>query len=92
MEALLRGAIPVLSVDELGLYGVGLSDGINCIAVPTGQWPAAIERLRGLQESQIVQMRRNILAMLPERVDYAACARALRTRLGVDGGAPQRTS
>ncbi|HIE55978.1 MAG TPA: hypothetical protein EYP90_12515, partial [Chromatiaceae bacterium] len=59
LEALLRGSIPVLHASELDLYDVGFADGINCIAVPSEGWPAAVERILSLPEEDIWQMRRN---------------------------------
>lgn len=84
VEALLRGSIPVLNADELDLYDLGLADGVNCIAVPSGGWPAAMERLLGMDAATITGMRRNIEAMLDTRVAYPALARDMSRRLGLD--------
>lgn len=84
VEALLRGSIPVLSRDELDLYDLGLVDGVNCIGVAPDGWPAAMERLLGMSEAVIARMRADIQAMLPTKVAYAALARAICDRLGVD--------
>jgi hypothetical protein len=83
VEALLRGSIPVLNRDELDLYDLGLADGVNCIAVPPGGWPDAMERIIGMDASAIVGMRRNIQAMVPDRVAYPALARDMAHRLGL---------
>jgi hypothetical protein len=82
VEALLRGSIPVLNTHELDLYDLGLADGVNCIAVAPDGWPAAIDRIVQMNESQITAMRRNVRAMIPERVTYAALARDMARRLG----------
>ena len=85
VEALLRGGIPVLNADELDLYDLDLVDGVNCIAVPPGGWPAAMARIIAMPESEIVAMRRNIRALVQSRVDYPALARDIGQRLGIDG-------
>jgi hypothetical protein len=84
IEALLRGSIPVLNADELDLYDLGLVDGVNCIAVPQGGWAAAMERITGMDESEVVAMRRNVKAMLADRVAYPALSRDMSRRLGLD--------
>jgi hypothetical protein len=83
VEALLRGSIPVLNRDELDLYALDLVDGVNCIAVPPGGWPAAIDRILRMDQSEIVSMRRRVQAMVPQRVDYGPLARDMGARLGV---------
>jgi hypothetical protein len=87
MEALLRGSIPVLAADQLDLYGIELEDGVNCIAVPDGRWSETIESLKAIQEDVVVRMRRNIQAMLQDRLSYDAVARQIATRLGVRASA-----
>lgn len=84
VEALLRGSIPMLNADELDLYDLGLADGVNCIAVPAGGWPAAMERILTMDAAMITGMRRNIEAMLDARVAYPALARDMSRRLGLD--------
>jgi hypothetical protein len=84
VEALLRGSIPVLNADELDLYDLGLADGVNCIAVPPGGWPAAMDRVVRMSAAQITDMRRNIAAMLDTQVAYPALARNMSRRLGLD--------
>ncbi|NWG74973.1 MAG: hypothetical protein HXY24_10265 [Rubrivivax sp.] len=82
LEALLRGSIPVLRADELGLYGVDLVDGRTCIAVGDGGWGAALDRIGALSEDEIVAMRRHVHAMRAS-LDYAVLARGMCNRLGV---------
>lgn len=84
VEALLRGSIPVLNADELDLYDLGLVDGVNCIAVPSGGWPAAMDRIVRMNAAQITSMRRNIQAMLDTQVAYPALSRDMSRRLGLD--------
>jgi hypothetical protein len=84
VEALLRGSIPVLNADELDLYDLGLADGVNCIAVPPGGWPAAMDRIVRMSATRITGMRRNIQAMLDKQVAYPALSRDMSRRLGLD--------
>jgi hypothetical protein len=84
VEALLRGSIPVLNAGELDLYDLGLADGVNCIAVPPGGWPAAMERITGMSDTDIFAMRRNVQAMLANRVAYPALSRDMSQRLGLN--------
>lgn len=84
VEALLRGSVPVLNADEIDLYDLDLRDGENCIAVEGGRWPEAMQRLLGMDQERVRAMRRNIRALLPERVQYEALARDMCRRLGVE--------
>jgi len=84
LEAMLRGSIPVLHTNELDLYDIGLHDGVNCIGVAPEQWPAAIERLNQLDESTVIAMRRNILSMLEDHLNYPASSMRMRIRLGLE--------
>ena len=83
IEALLRGSIPVISADDLDLYGIELKDGTNCIAVSDGDWPAAIQRLARIAESEIVGMRSNIYSMFDDHLNYEALSKRMRARFGV---------
>jgi len=85
IEALLRGSIPVLAIDELDLYGIGLADGENCVGVPAGQWPDAAPRIASIAESEIVRMRGNIHGMFAEHLRYEAVANGICVRLGTEG-------
>jgi hypothetical protein len=82
MEALLRGSIPVLSADELDLYGIQLEDGKNCIGVPAGRWSEAMHRIARIGEDEVIRMRGNILAMFDGQLRYEAVATGMRMRLG----------
>jgi hypothetical protein len=84
IEAMLRGSIPVLSVDELDLYGIALKDGENCIAVQGGRWREAVEGLACVREAEIARMRTNIHAMFDEFLNYPAMAKRIRARVGVE--------
>jgi hypothetical protein len=84
MEALLRGSIPVLSTDELDLYGIRLVDGENCVGVPVGRWPETLRRLACIEQREIIRMRGIIHAMFDEQLRYEADAKAMRLRLGAD--------
>jgi hypothetical protein len=84
MEALLRGSIPVLSVDEVDLYGLELEDGVNCVGVPAARWPETLQRIARIEEDRIVRMRTGVLAMYDEQLRYEAVAKGIRTRLGIE--------
>jgi len=83
VEALLRGCIPVIAVDELDLYGIPLIDGENCIGVPDGRWDDTVRRLAEVEDKDIVRMRRNAHEMFDRYLAYDALARRLRNRVGV---------
>jgi hypothetical protein len=83
IEALLRGSIPVLARDEIGLYGANLVDGENCIGVAEGAWAKTVHRLSQTDERDILRMRMNAAAMFDDYLAYDALARRLRTRVGV---------
>ena len=89
IEALLRGSIPVLSSDELDLYGVQLRDSENCVAVPDGQWTEAVRRLASVGERDLVRMRHTIRTMVEVSLDYDALARCVRSRVGIDDSQPE---
>jgi hypothetical protein len=84
IEALLRGSIPVLSMDDLDLYGVELKDGETCIGVPDRRWRQTVERLAQMQESEIARMRARIHAMFDDFLDYPAMAKRIRARVGME--------
>jgi hypothetical protein len=84
IEALLRGSIPVLSKDELDLYGVELKDGQNCISVQDGRWRQTVERLAQIPEPEIARMRARIHAMFDDFLNYPAMARRIRARVGME--------
>lgn len=85
IEAMLRGSIPILHANELDLYDISLVDGVNCVAVPPGQWPEAVERCAAMDEHTIRAMRQAIKDMVPKLLHYEASSRRLRQRLGLDG-------
>jgi len=82
MEALLRGSIPILSASELDLYDIGLEDGVNCIAVPDGRWQETVASLARIDEHKVIEMRRNVFAMLGDRLGYEVSSERMRSRLG----------
>ncbi len=84
LEAMLRGSIPVLHASELDIYDIGLEDGINCIAVPEGEWPAAMQRIFEFPEAEIVRMRKNIADMIDTRLDYSVASEKMRQRIGLE--------
>jgi hypothetical protein len=82
IEAMLRGSIPVLHANELGLYDIALTDGVNCIAVSEENWPAALERCAHLNEDAIVAMRRNVRETAEALLLYPTSSKRMRLRLG----------
>jgi hypothetical protein len=83
IEALLRGSIPVLATNETDLYGLDLEDGVNCVAVPDGDWTSAMHRLASMEEGEIVAMRTRIYSQLDDRLDYDSLSKRMRARFGV---------
>jgi len=83
VEALLRGCVPVIAVDEIDLYGIPLIDGENCIGVRDGRWDDTVRRLAEVEDKDIVRMRRNAHEMFDRYLAYDALARRLRNRVGV---------
>lgn len=81
MEALMRGSIPVLAVDELDLYGIGLAHGENCIGVPRGRWADTVGRLPLMHGDEVLRMRQRIAAMFSIRLDYENVAGRIRARV-----------
>lgn len=70
VEALLRGAIPIL--EDPDRYNIGLKDMKNCIVVRKKNWGEAIERAYGLNAESLLKMRYDIQKiieyhLLPER-------------------------
>jgi glycosyltransferase involved in cell wall biosynthesis len=86
VEALLRGSIPVLAQEEIGLYGIDLVDGENCIGVPEGRWAETVARLMKEDPSEILRLRNNAYAIFERCLNYDALARRLRERVGVPDG------
>jgi hypothetical protein len=84
IEALLRGSIPVLSDDELDLYGVEFKDKENCIGVQDGRWRETVERLAQMQEPEIAPMRARIHTMFDDFLNYPAMAKRIRARVGME--------
>jgi hypothetical protein len=83
VEALLRGSIPVLAQEELGIYGIDLVDGENCIGVPAGRWAETIRRLAAAEERDVTRIRNNAFAMFDRYLTYDTLAQRLRGRVGV---------
>gem|GEM_PF-3087369 len=82
LEALLKGSIPVLNASETGLYGIDLQDGKNCIAVRRNDWVDAVQRIRKMDTSDVLSLRRNIHGM-QERLRYERTSLEMCRRLGV---------
>ncbi|MEP0918339.1 glycosyltransferase family 47 protein [Leptolyngbya sp. DQ-M1] len=83
IEALVRGSIPVLHADELELYNLDLQDQVNCVAVRHQDWIEAIKRLLSLSQSDIEEIRCNILAMRQKYLTPQSYSRRLGMRMGL---------
>jgi hypothetical protein len=76
VEALCCGAIPI--VPDPDDYNIGLADGINCLQVSPGGWPAVLERAIHMEPESVAAMRANVSALknselLPDRACRAQC-------------------
>lgn len=83
VEALVLGSIPVLHEDELEIYDLSLKDHYNCIAVKNRNWIEAIQKIMGMKQGKIEEMRHNILAMKDTFLKDEAFCRRLRTKMGI---------
>jgi hypothetical protein len=63
IEALLRGSIPVLEIDDLELYDLGLQHRSNCIAVFNHNWQESMDLILSIKDEEICQIRSNIKSM-----------------------------
>ena len=61
---MLRERGPVLSSDELDLYGVELKDHENCVGVPGGRWTESLQQLARIDQRDLIRMRSNVRAMV----------------------------
>ncbi len=82
LEALLRGAIPVLNESEMPLYGIHLENGKNCFAVRHNDWGKAVQEIRKMRADVILFLRRNVHRM-QERLRYEKTSLDMCRRLGV---------
>ena len=82
LEALLRGAIPILNEAELDLYGIALEDQVNCWAVKHHGWKEAIRHVRDLPWEKVLSMRCRIHEM-QDHIQYEKTSLAMCQRLGV---------
>lgn len=83
IETLLRGSIPILSANELNIYDLDLTDGVNCIAALSDNWQTTIERCFSMEEKNIIKMRKNIHALVHNRILYPASSKEMRQRLAI---------
>lgn len=84
VEALVRGSIPILHEDELSLYDINLQNNVNCIAVSKGNWIATIQRAMSLHQSEIIEMRCNILSMKDDYLSRQAFSNRLMQKMGIE--------
>jgi hypothetical protein len=60
LEAIYRGAIPVISSKEKDRYDIPLIDNVNCILVGKSAWEDAYCRVRAMDGAQIRQIRKRL--------------------------------
>lgn len=82
LEALLRGAIPIVNEGELCLYGIELKDKVNCISVKNHRWHDAVQYALNLSKEKVVSMRYLIWEM-QDRLCYEKTSLSMCRRLGV---------
>lgn len=73
IEAMARGAIPVLEDPEL--YNLPLVDGRNCVIAPEAGWAGAVRRCLALSTEEIARMRAEVLRLRESRLLPAVAAR-----------------
>src|SRR6266540_3294024 len=61
IEALVRGAIPVL--EDPQAHGLDLRDGENCIIAKSDDWGSAVRRALNYAEADVRRMRGNVVAL-----------------------------
>ena len=79
VEALVRGAIPVLEDPEL--YDVGLKDGETCVLVRNGDWAGATRRALAIPDDGIIVMRRAVMGLAQRNLTVERMAARLRSQL-----------
>ncbi|WP_245802446.1 hypothetical protein [Desulfacinum hydrothermale] len=83
IEALLRGAVPILNEKEVDLYGLEMRHGVHCIAVKDDRWEEAVLHALDLPREKVRSMRRRIHA-LRDRLSYHETSKAMCRRLGLE--------
>jgi hypothetical protein len=76
IEGLCRGSIPILP--DAHLYGLGLRDSVNCLAVKGGDWHGAVMTALHLPLHKVQAMRRNVLnlrdtLLVPSAASHRFC-------------------
>jgi hypothetical protein len=71
IEAIVRGSVPILAEPEV--YNLDLRDRENCIVVNNSDWLGATRRALAMPQSEVVRLRRSVLA-LRERLAPDAAA------------------
>ena len=79
VEALVRGAIPVLEDPEL--YDVGLKDGETCVLVRNGDWAEATRRALAIPDDEVIAMRCAALDLSQRNLTVERMAGRLRSQL-----------
>jgi hypothetical protein len=79
VEAIVRGSVPILA--EPRAYDLDLRDGENCIIVNDNNWLQATRRALDLLPSDVLRMRRAVLALREERLVPAVAGERFCTQL-----------
>lgn len=66
VEALVRGAIPIL--EDPDVYELGLVDGENCLVAARNDWSSAVKRALRMADTDVLRMRRNVFFLRSKRL------------------------
>jgi hypothetical protein len=80
VEALCRGSIPVLPYEERRRYDLPLQDGKNCIFVKSSRWVDSFRRIKSLEDSQILKIRKEVAILRNSFLDWTHLAQTIRTK------------
>ena len=81
IEALLRGSIPVLEIEDLELYDLGLQHQFNCIAIFNCNWKEGMDLILSMKEKEIHKIRSNIKLMKHDYLSDRLMSKHMTDRL-----------
>lgn len=81
VEAMIKCSIPVLPSEAIPYYQLPLVDGVNCIAVDSGDWRESMNRIENLKENEIRDMQFGIQELAKEYLSREALNLSLLKRL-----------
>lgn len=81
IEALLRGAIPIL--EDWDRYNIGLTDMESCVAVKNQDWVEAIEKAQQCSSEKLFEMRSNIHQIREKHLLPEVASDNLRKAMGL---------